>query len=490
MRAAFAVALTLLGCGHATAPFYVERPLSRTAPSADDRRVPVATTAAPKAPKRTEAQLGNGMTAEVVERSDTGLVSLVFVNPRARLGTEYLPVFLGDALLAGVVSGDGGMIFPVTLDGRSPRIITGLSGTTVSLSCRAELFERALDLLSAVVRRPVFDARALEPIRARTSLDLLGIRGSYWAWQLAGEHRGEHFNFDEERIVENVRGLDQLALSQAHRRLFGPRDSGLVVVGDVAADVALRAIQQRFADWDEAPASPSPSASPSPKAATGRRKLSTAETGQVTAALPGGSERAGRKVLVVKESSYPYLSIIQDAPAADTPDALAFALLVDVLGAHNSRLMQALRYQSAHVYFIRTRQITVPERGRYLFLDTQAAEQTLTADLRELLRALGELRTASVTDRELSGAKARYGSGVAQALESGGGVAGYLASVRLHDALPIDDLAQRIAAITPEDLRRVAIRYFDPDHATIVVQGRVSSTVLSGLRALGEVAEL
>jgi len=486
MRAVFGVALTLLGCAHATAPFYVQRPLSRTEPSADDRRVPVATVAVPKAPRRVEAQLGNGMTAEVVERSGTGLVSLVFVNPRARLGTEYLPVFLGDALLAGVAGGDGGIIFPVTLEGRKPRIVTGLSGTTVSLSCRAELFERALDLLSAVVRRPQFDARALEPIRARTSLDLLGIRGSYWAWQLAGEHRGEHFSVDEERIVEDLRGLDQLALSQAHRRLFGPRDTGLVVVGDVAADVALSAVQRRFADWEEAPVSPSPS----PKAGDEKPKPGRAEKGREAARPPVGPERVGRKVLVVKESSYPHLSIIQDAPAADTPDALAFALLVDVLGANNSRLMQALRYQSAHVYFIGTRQVTVPERGRYLFLHTQAAEQTLAADLRELLRALGELRTVSVTGSELSGAKARYGSGVAQALESGGGVAGYLASVRMHEALPIDDLGQRIAAITPEDLRRVAVRYFDPDHATIVVQGRISDTVLSGLRAFGELSEL
>lgn len=470
MRLAFALTAMLVGCGPAAGQFYVEQPLSRTEPSADDLRVPVATLAGPKAPRRVEAQLGNGMTAEVVERSGSGLVSLVFVNPRARLGTEYLPVFLGDALLAGVDAGDGGMLFPVTLDGRRPRIVTGLSGTTVTVSCRAELFERALALLSAVVRRPVFDARALEPIRARTSLDLLGIRSRYWAWQLAGEHRGEHFNVNQEHIVEGLRVLDQSALLQAHRRLFGPRDASLVVVGDVPADSALRAAQQRFGDWKDEPSSLSP--------------LSNAVK------PPASAERAGRKVLVVHESSYPHLSIIQDAPAVDTPDALAFALLVDMLGASNSRLMARLRYQSAHVYAIGTREITLPERGRYLFLDTQAAERTLLGDLNEILKVLGELRTAAVTATELSGAKARYGSSVARALESGNGVAAYLASVRLGDALPVDDLGQRISAITPEDLRRVAVRYFDPDRATIVVQGQVSTAVRSGLRAFGEVSEL
>jgi zinc protease len=476
------LSLGLVGCSTAK-PFFVEQPLARTSETAEDLRPPAAEFAQPKPPRSVEKQLPSGMSVEVVERPDTGLVSLIFVNPRARMSSSYLPVFLGDALLAGVQAGDGRALYPVTLDGRTPSIHTGLGGTTISLSCRAEQFERALDLLSAIARRPLFEPRLLEPIRARSALDLLGIRNSTWAWQLASAHRGEHFQVDEERIAESVRTLDTQGLQQAHRRLFGPHDTSLVVVGDVPAERVFASFQQRFGDWAEAPALTA--ATPQPKSERAAQTPPAPSQPQPTSPAVG---RAGRKVLVVPEASYPYLSIIQDAPAFETPDALAFALLVDTLSAHNSPLMRKLRYQSAHVYFIDSRQVSVPERGQYLFLDTRVAERTLPSDLSELLKALSELRVTPVQPSELAGAKARYGASLAQYLASGRGLASYLASVRLRQAVPIRDLGQRISTITPDDLRRVAVRYLDPDHATIVVQGQVSSSLRRELGAFGEVS--
>jgi predicted Zn-dependent peptidase len=123
-------------------------------------------------------------------------------------------------------------------------------------------------------------------------------------------------------------------------------------------------------------------------------------------------------------------------------------------------------------------------------LSTSAAERTLIADLREILQALGELRTTPLAPSELSGAKARYAADVAGKLTSGAGVASYLADVHLRDDPALDELGPRMAAITADDLRRVAARYLDVEHATIVVQGQLSSSVTAALAAFGEVSGL
>jgi predicted Zn-dependent peptidase len=470
------IACALGGCGTST-PFYVEQPLSRTKPMANEAELPTAHAERARPPQIIESRLPSGMLGRVVERPGTGLVSLLYVSSRARLGVEYLPVFVGDALLAGAYREDGSVVYPVAVSGQSPRVHTGLSGTTIELTCAPEQFDEALSLLSALLRRPAFNPAWLAPVRSHTTLDLLGIRSLYWDWYLASEHGDQAFGIDEEGVADRLANLAQPALERARLELFRPGDSALIMVGDVTSARALGAFQAKFASWVDLPQKPGS------EAHAGASQLEAPQ-----AAPPAKAQRAGRKIIVGIDQDYPRLTVIQDAPPLESEDAVAFELLSDIVAnTRSSSLMKTLRYKQTHAYYVGARVISVPERGRYLFVETAVPTQTLLSDASAMLSTLSDLRARPVAAEALAGAKARYSARLAELLSSGMGLAHYLARVQLHDARAIEDIQARFETTTPEDLRRVAARYLDPSHATLVVTGDVSASV-TALKALGEVS--
>lgn len=468
------LAMAVAGCA-AQEPFYVERPLTRIPASTGDPAPRAVQVERPRLPPVANASLLNGMVARVVTRPGTHLVSLSYVNSLARLGADYLPVFLGDALLAGTRRVDGTIVYPVAIDGETPRIVTGSSGTTISLSCTAEHFEQALELLAALVQRPLFDPTWMAPIRSQTALDLLSIRSRYRDWSLATEHDGEPFVLDEQSVADGLRGVGQQALARAHRELFRPEHSALIVVGDVPTPEAVAAFDRNFSGWLAAPEEPSDAhgaAGASPKPRT---------------PVIAGSGRT-RKIIVSEDSRYPHLTIVQSAPPLDSADAVPFGLLLQVLANNpSSALMKRLRFEQVHAYYVGARIVSVPLRGRYVFLETSLAQETLTDDLSQILRTLDKFRTSPIEESFLAAAKARWKAELAGLLSSGRGVAEYLAAVQLQNVTPYENVEADLEATTTEDLLRVAALYLDPAHATIGLTGAVSRS-LPALGQLGVVS--
>jgi len=155
-------------------------------------------------------------------------------------------------------------------------------------------------------------------------------------------------------------------------------------------------------------------------------------------------------------------------------------------GDGDSNLLRTLRYEQGHAYYVQARTITLPERGRYLFIVTSVAASTVASDITNMLAALRALQTTLVDEPDLAGAKARLSAEIAYRLSSGAGVAGYLAQLYLGSLPAFEKIEARLEATTPEDIRRVARRYLDPERATIGVNGNVSAS-LDALGQLGEV---
>lgn len=466
------LSIAVAGCAAQNA-FYVERPLLRTPLSNVDTPSPPARIEPPRLPRVASVSLANRMVARVVTRPGTRLVSLVYVNPLARLGADYLPTFLGDALLAGARRADGTAVYPVAIDGEAPRVITGMSGTTISVTCAAQRFDEALELLAALVQRPLFDQTWMAPVRSRTALDLIGVRSRYRDWSLATEHDGEPFVLDEEAVAEALHDVGQPALARAYRALFRPENSALIVVGDVPPPRAFAAFDRLFSGWVASPQEPDDAAGALP----------------VPPAPVTGSPERTRKIIVDEDSGYPHLTIIQNAPALESTDAIPFGLLLGILASNpSSTLMKTLRSRQAHAYYVGTRTVSVPLRGRYFFLETAVAQETLTQDLSEMLRTLDKFRTATIDEASLVAAKARFNAGLAARLSSGRGVAEYLASVELRNSIPFEGIEAAVEATTANDLRRVAARYLDPDRATIALTGAVAKS-LPALAKLGVISK-
>jgi zinc protease len=91
----------------------------------------------------------------------------------------------------------------------------------------------------------------------------------------------------------------------------------------------------------------------------------------------------------------------------------------------------------------------------------------------EILKELGSMRDADVTDVELARAKDQIIKSFPARFATRGNVAAQLAELAVF-GLPdsyITDYTKKIAAITKDDVRRVARKVLDPNHLTIVVVG-------------------
>ena len=97
-----------------------------------------------------------------------------------------------------------------------------------------------------------------------------------------------------------------------------------------------------------------------------------------------------------------------------------------------------------------------------------------TADsVAEILKELGLMRDSDVTDAELARAKDQIVKSFPARFATRANVAAQLAELAIFD-LPdsyVTDYTRRISAVTKDDVRRVARKYFDPSHLTVVVVG-------------------
>jgi zinc protease len=109
-----------------------------------------------------------------------------------------------------------------------------------------------------------------------------------------------------------------------------------------------------------------------------------------------------------------------------------------------------------------------------------AANQAIAAALGEIKR----IRTEPVSDQELADAKAYLIGSFPLRLDTTGKLAGLLAVVELHGLglSYFDDYPKAIAAVTKEDVLRVAQKYINPDlYALVVVAKQAEAKIDSGV---------
>lgn len=147
-----------------------------------------------------------------------------------------------------------------------------------------------------------------------------------------------------------------------------------------------------------------------------------------------------------------------------------------ILGATASaRLFMNLREEKGYTY------------GAYSSLDARRLAGTFRAtaevrapvtgdSLREFFHELGRIREEEVTEKELRDAKS-YLTGVFPIrLETQEGLTDQLVQMKMHGLPPdyLETYAERVRAVTREDVRRVARELITPDRAAVVVVGDAS----------------
>lgn len=412
-------------------------------------------------PRITRATLANGLRVLVAESHNAPLVSLrALVRSGAdhdTLETAGLASITADLLDEGAGSRDAiGLAEDIGLLGGALGTGGDWDASYVSLDALSRTAPEALTIFADVTARATLPADGLERVRAERLNEILqqrdepaAIAGKRFANLLYGT--GAYGN----SVVGNAESVGRLTLEQArdfYRLHYVPNNTSVVVSGDIDAAEAVRIVEQNFGSWQRGAEPPRPTLTP--KAIDAARVYVIDRPQAVQSEI-----RVGH--LGVERSSADYF-----------PLSVMNAIFG---GVFNSRINLNLRERHGYTYGARSQFAFRRQAGPFV-LAAPVRNEVTQESVTEMLSELRRIRTGDIEARELEDTK-NYMMGVFPAtVQTAADIAGRLIDMELY-ALPedyFDHYRENIAAVTRDDVARVALEYLDPDHVLIVVVGNAS----------------
>ena len=247
-----------------------------------------------------------------------------------------------------------------------------------------------------------------------------------------------------------IADLDRIGpedLERFYRRYYQPNNAALIVVGDVTAAELRASVERWFGAIPRAPAPPRPAAAlAEPEQTEPRRAVS--ETGQY------GLIIAGFK-----------------GPEAAHADIPALQLLAALLSrGESSRLYQRIVRRDKVGVFVKASFMPLEDPGLLLVFAAHLAPEQAGAVEKALLDELAELRAEPVGERELQKVKNQLTAGFVFRLQKVWALAWEIGRswAFTGDASHWLQEFDRMAAVTPAELQRVACRYLRPQRMTLV----------------------
>jgi zinc protease len=434
----------------------------KTKAEAFDRRVVPNAGKTPelKVPGWTKATLSNGAQIIVSEKHGLPLVSfqINFVGganqfePADKAG---LAGFVASMMSEGTTHRSGDQISQdLQMLGTSVSTSIGAESGRIAFLSTKDKFAPTLAVLADLLENPTFPEDALDRLRARTIVALTqnrdrttGIAGVVFPKVLYGP---EH-PYGRSTTEASVKTVTRDDLVSFYKSYFQPGHAIISVVGDVTADAVKQTIEQELAGWQRGGSIPSFAypPTPAPKATT-----------IYLVDKPGAAQST--------------FALGEVGPPRDTPDYYALRVMNEMLGVlFQSRLNHNIREVKGFSYGVFSN--FAFGRGPGAF---RAGGDIVTAKsdsaLIEFMKELRDIRgPRPPSDDELAQAKASLVQSLPESFASVGGVNGSIASIYTQ-GLPDDyyqQFARAVNAVTKEDVVRVATRYIDPDHLSIVIVG-------------------
>ena len=424
-------------------------------------------------PKWTKTHLANGATLIISERRGLPLVSfsITFIggsNQFESAGKRGVGALTTQMLTEGTKTRTGDQLSDA-LQLLGTNIGAGVSGEegAVSFVSTTKNFEAVLAILADMMLHSTFPAESLERLRARSLVNLTQqrdqpavISSQVFAKILYGEAH-PYGQRTTEASVKAITRDDVIAFSKAY---FQPGRAIITVVGDISSLKAKASVEKGLAAWTKAGDKPSFD-------------------------YPKPAELQTSKIYLVDKpgSAQSVFNIGLPGPPRSTPDFFALQVMNTILGGmFQSRLNANIREQKGYSYGVNSSfsfgKGPGPFRtGGAIVLDK--TDLALIEFMKELKGIVGE---RPITDEEIKTAKDSLIQRLPQRFASVTGISDTIAGIVLM-GLPdnfYDTYAKNIAAVTKEDLLRVAKRYIDLNHLAIVIVGD-RATIEGPLKATG-----
>ena len=404
-----------------------------------------------------EERLPNGATLVVAERPGVPLVAVRLVvaagaalDPPRGHGLAHL---VAQVARRGTARRTGPKIDD-TVESLGTELGAGADedATYFGLSAPTEFLPQLLDVVLDLATGPTFPAPEWERIRRREVAALSHVLDEPGAVadraMVDAVYRGHPYGHPTDGRAAHLAAMRRADAVAFHRRWFNPASATLVVVGNVRAEEALRVCRRKLGAWKGAGAPPPavPPAAPVPRSVVvvDKRDLTQSQVRVASPALPRATEH--------------YF-----------PALVANAVFG---GGFTSRLVEAIRVNRGLSYGVRSR--FAMSRAAGIFFVSSFTKVETTAELLQVAFEEEErFCDAGPTAEELERAQSYLAGLYPLSLETHDQVAERIADVKLY-GVSLDEVTgyrERVRAVTAEQCRDLAQRYFPLRDGVVVVVG-------------------
>lgn len=410
-------------------------------------------------------QLPGGQIAYVVEDHTLPLVEITawlrgggFLDPADKVGLSTLTASMMRRGGAADLAPDD---FEERVDFLAAELGASAGDTTASatVNCVRTALEECLDLFFDMLRTPRFDEAQLrlekqnlmEQLKQRND-EAAAISAREWEWLLFGQ---EHPS--TRRITgDDLEAIDSEELARFHRRFWRPENLVFSISGDVEAEAILERLAGELAQWQAAE-----EAAEVPWPPPTIRYRPEPGIYYVQKDIPQGRVYLGLQTKQLEDW--------------EDPDYFPTLLMNEILGGggFTSRITKRIRSDEGLAYSAGT-QLSLGTFwvGRFN-VGYQSKSETVAFAAEIALDEIDRMRTEPVSDQELTTAKAAFAETFPSNFDSAQAQAQIFATDELIDRPHAfwQQYRERVAAVTREDVLRVAKKYLDPKGMLMLVVG-------------------
>jgi zinc protease len=324
---------------------------------------------------------------------------------------------------------------------------TSFDETVYHIVMASRYFEKGLDIISDAIINSSFDQRelarekevVLEEIRQNRDIPARKVMDELFSHTfLKHPYRRPIIGTEE-----TVKGLSREKILEFYKRWYTPANTFVVVVGDVDAEKALEAVKKAFAEYKGTSPARSRAAEP--------------------------EHREPAAVLVREKVVEVQFAAGWHTPPFDHPDTPVLDLISVITGqGESSWLRREVRRDRGMVNDVQTFSYTPADPGLFV-LGAGIPAAKLRAALEDMYGVFFRVAFERVTESELEKAKAMLLSDDVfqkETVQGFGRKLGYLELVT-GDLSYEEKYVSMITAVTPEDVMRVAAKYFTVEGMTV-----------------------
>jgi len=328
----------------------------------------------------------------------------------------------------------------------------GQTTSGATLNTLSSNLDEAFDLFLDMVRNPGFQADKVETYRAEV-IERMKQRNDNPAPIASREWNGLLYGWGhyQSRVptIDTINAIGEADMRELHARVFQPGNLIIGVTGDFDETEMTRRLEAALSGWERGSRMPDPPVSEhSPE---------------------------GGVYFVQKDIPQGRVLIGHRGVERDHPDIVALDLMNDILGGSGftSRITKRVRSDEGLAYTAASALISSPWQPGEFRAFFQSKSRTVAYATEIVLEELERMGATPVSDQELETVQASFIETFPRMFESKQAMIGRFINDEWtgRDPSYYQTIRDRVRAVTPADIQRVASEHIHPEDAVILVVG-------------------